>query len=80
MAKKDPELAKLEAERNAKEAKTILDRLQEKLKKVPATVITGSVQTAIAWKKCASKAHSLLNAKRPALKTLREVSMELDRY
>lgn len=68
MAKqKDPELAKLEAEQRAKETASLLKVCEEKTKRVPKSVITGSIQSAIAWKTCAAKAVRLLAMQRPPL-------------
>lgn len=80
MKKKDPEIAKQEAEQNKRELAALLEQIKDKTDKVPQSVIDGSHQLAVAFKTAAARGVQLLNSKQPTLKAAREAVAALGRF
>lgn len=60
----------IEAEK--KEAEALIVEINQRINKVPQSVLAGSVQSARAWKEAAFKAMKLAQSKQPKLDALRE--------
>lgn len=80
MAKKDPEVARMEAERNRIETERLLGEIKQKIDRIPACVVNGSHNLAVSFKTAASRGYSLLKSRRPTLKAVRECAEELSRF
>jgi hypothetical protein len=77
MARKDPEVAKLEAEQKKVELTSLMLIIKERVDRVPKSVVDGSQNLAIRYKDAARKGMLVLNSKRPSLKTARECVSDL---
>lgn len=64
---KSPE--QIEAEK--REIKRLIDEINQRINKVPQSVLGGSVQSARSWKENAFKAMKLAQSKQPKLEALR---------
>ncbi len=73
---KSPEQLKSEADR----IETLRAEVKQLCSRVPGSVLSGSVQVAIAWKKEALEAMTLANSKQPKLEKLVSAVQALDRY
>lgn len=62
------------------EISVIVQKISDRLKKVPPSVLNGSFQTAVQWKAAAKSAMQATNAKTPSLQKIQEKFAALDAF